>query len=203
MFNRYFGKKVEYKEIYVDNDGSLKYKEPVLIDGSVMNNPSGSYSSEWLGAKSIKQSFKYRVNKKLNIGDIVNDAKVLSCNARGFGSRTDYYEVNAVKYNNMIINKDDLTMKCLVEHLTGYSELTNSPVYSPIEEVNTFKIGQKEIFRYKDDGTIEAVGASCYIFLSSFDIKSGDKIDGYIVNQVVEYPCLDGSISYKEAYVCK
>ena len=206
MFNRYFGKKVEYKEVFVNEQGDLEYKDPVMIDGSLMDNAGsmyGTYSKEWLNNKFIKYKYKYRLNKQLNVGDMINNGKVLNCIPRGFGGRIDFYIANVVKYDDMVITVDDLTMKCLVEHFIGKSEMSKLPIYSQAEEVKTYMIGQKEIFKNKKDGTIEAVKANCYLFLSSFDIKSGDKIDGYIVNQVIEYPSMKGSINYKEAYVSK
>lgn len=206
MFNRYFGKTVEYKEIYVDTDGSLKYKEPVFINGSIMENSGsnyGTYSKEWLNTKFIKYKYKYRIDRQLNIGDMINGCKVLNCMPRGFGSRIDYYTANVISYSDMRIAEHDLTMTCIIERLDGYSELMKLPQYSKAEEVKTFMLGQKEIFRHKGDGTVEVIGANCYLFLSTFDVKSGDKIDGYIVNQVVEYPSINGGVNYKEAYVCK
>lgn len=203
MFDRYFGKKVEYKEVFIDNDGYLSYRAPVSIDGSVISASGGSHSSEWLSAKSTKSTYRYRVRNKLNIGDIIDGSRVLGCVPKGFGSRIDFYIANTVKYDNFVITKEDMTMICLVEHLIGSSEMNNSPIFSSPETVKTFKTGQKELFRNKGDGTIEAVSANCYVFLGAYDVKSGDKIDGYIVNEVIEYHSVDGELIYKEAFVCK
>lgn len=202
MFNRYFGKKVEYKEVFVNEQGDLEYKDPVLIDGS-LNEHKELFLSTWLNNKFTKYSNTYRVNKVLNLGDMIDGGKVYSCVPRGFGSRTDYYEVKTTKYSDLLFTHDDLTMTCMIERIVGYSELNKSPIYSPAEEVKTFMLGQKEIFRHRGDGEIEAVNANGYLFLQSMNIKSGDRIDGYIVTEVVEHPSINGSIAYKEAFVCK
>lgn len=206
MFNRYFGKKIEYKEVYVNEYGNLQYKDPVKIDGSLIDSSGstrGTYSNEWLNTKFIKYKYKYRVNKQLKIGDMVDGGKILNCIPRGFGNRIDFYEASTVKYDNLVITENELTMTCLVERAIDYSDVHDLIIYSQPEEVKTFMLGQKEIFRHREDGEIEAVKANSYLFLQSMNIKSGDKIDGYIVTEVVEYPALEGGINYKEAFICK
>lgn len=201
MFNNYFGKTVQYEEIYVDNN-ELKYKSPVTIKGSDIRNKSTqtNYEREFLKEAQHYIKRSYRLPIEVQIGSKIDGARVQGCWPRGFGSRIDFYLADTIDYSNIIIVKDDLTVECLVEHKVGIDALRN-PIYSEPEVVKTWYFDNREIYRPSGD-TITSHTARAYIFLPSVNLQRGDKIDGYIVEEIDIKHNVDGSINHIEAYIC-
>ena len=200
MFNNYFGKTVQYEEIYVDNN-ELKFKPPVTIKGADIRSGEGSGNGTFWNTTQHEISRRYRLPIEVQRGSKINGARVKSCKVRGFGSRIDFYLVDTVEYENIIITENDLTVNCLVEHKVGIDELRN-PVYSEPEVVKTWYFDNREIYK-PNNNVITSHTARAYLFLSSVNLKRGDKIDGYIVEEINIKHNVDGSVNHIEAYVCK
>ena len=204
MFNNYFGKTVQYEEIYVDENNNVKYKEPITISGtfnkvsSVSNRGS---TSTWLHNKMYAYKRMYRLPFQVQFGSKIDGAKVIDCIRVGFGSRIDFWYATAIKYEDILVTESDLSLSCTIERKIGLDNLRN-PIYSEPEVIKTWYFEDRDIYKPNANGIITAHPARGYIFIPSVELKLGDKIDGYIIEEINNIPSIDGGVNHIEAYIC-
>lgn len=211
MFDNYFGKTVQYEELYVDENNELKYKPAVTIKGSDIRAGEGSNSTSSISSLTdVKKKYRlpmevkrrYRLPIKVSLGSRINGARVKGVYVRGFGNKIDFYLVDTFEYKDIVVVESDLTIECIVEHKIGLDALRN-PVYSEPVVVKTWYFEDREIYKPNGDKSITSHTARAYILLPSVELNRGDKIDGYIVEEINIKHNADGSINHIEAYVCK
>lgn len=201
MFDNYFGKTVQYEELYVDENNELKYKPAVTIKGSDIRAGEGSGDGKFWNTTQHTLKRHYRLPVHIDRGSKINGARVTGVYTRGFGNKIDFYLVDTVEYENIIITENDLKIDCLVEHKVDIDELRN-PVYSEPVVIKTWYFDDREIYK-PNSNVITSHTARAYLFLPSVELKKGDKIDGYIVEEIDIKHNVDGSVNHIEAYICK
>lgn len=201
MFNNYFGKTVQYEELYIDENNELRYKPAVTIKGSDIRSGEGSSNGTFWNTTQHEIKRRYRLPIEVQRGSKINGAKIKGCFVRGFGNRADFYLVDTVEYENIIITENELTVDCIVEHKVGIDTLRN-PVYSEPVVIKTWYFDNREIYK-PNSNVITSHTARAYLFLPSVELKKGDRIDGYVVEEIDIKHNVDGSVNHIEAYVCK
>lgn len=202
MFNRYFGNKVKYEEIYTDENGDIRYKPAKDIDGAVTSINKRPSQGTWLHNQMNSYKRKYRMPNEVTLGSKIEGAKIVDVQpVYGFG-RLEYYFVNTLSYDDILVCEADLTMECIIERKTGVDSL-RTPVYGEPETVKTWIFDNRVIYKPNESGVITSHSARGYVFIPSVDIKKGDKIDGYIVEEIDLCPSVHGTVDHIEAYVCK
>lgn len=202
MFNRYFGNKVKYEEIYTDENGDIRYKQAKNVDGTLIELNKRYGTGEWLHNRVISYRKVFRVSFKPDFGSKLDGDKVIYVRPiYGFG-KLEFYQVSTIGYEDILVNEADLTMECIVERKTGVDSL-RTPVYGEPETVKTWIFDNRVIYKPNESGVITSHSARGYVLITSVDIKKGDKIDGYIVEEIDLCPSVHGTVDHIEAYVCK
>lgn len=94
----------------------------------------------------------------------------------------------------MFINEN---MIGVLESFIGDNNRFGESVYGPPIDISCIKYGSKE---YKRDSESESVYAD-YIYQTKAVVKEKDKLDGYIVNKVIDRYDIFGNFRFKEVYV--
>lgn len=96
----------------------------------------------------------------------------------------------------MIDVKEYLTQTCMWEQKEQESEIVPTGSYKEAVEIPCFTWGSKGLNISTDGSVIHTFNKS--VCVVDFRVKAGDRINGKIVDDIIDYPYFTGEILYRE-----